>query len=296
MEDVTLNPGDRVKLSATITPANASETTVWFKMDNPDIGYLDENGYLEVWSKGVATITAYNNGITTTCQLTVSSTTDSDTWAVVGIYGDWNTDIVATGQNGRYTVHITVDSETEFKWRCNGSWNENYGGDLINFNEPFEAVPDGPNIVIPAGEYDIVLDLTNPNMPTITVYGEPATPPDTPPDIQTETVRIYVRVADDAGWTDNRYFYAWYENPIVQILGNWPGAQSTSTETVNGVTWTYKDVDVTGPFYFITNDGNGLQTVNLEVASISTGKVFVDVLNDTQDGFYLANVTYASPF
>ena len=92
-------------------------------------------------------------------------------WNIIGLNGDWDNDIRATEENGVWTAYITATpaegaETTEFKWRKDGGWDENYGGVFVALGEPFEAVAGGDNIKIGAGFWKVVLDT---NELTITV-------------------------------------------------------------------------------------------------------------------------------
>ena len=92
-------------------------------------------------------------------------------WNVIGLNGDWNNDILATEDNGVWTAYITAipaegEEFTEFKWRKDGTWDEDFGGTFVALGEPFEAVAGGPNIKIGAGFWKVVLDT---NEKTITI-------------------------------------------------------------------------------------------------------------------------------
>ena len=87
-------------------------------------------------------------------------------WNIIGLNGDWDNDILATEEDGVWTAYITAEGDTEFKWRKDGGWDENYGGVMAALGEPFEAVAGGDNIKIAAGFYKVVLDL---NALTVTV-------------------------------------------------------------------------------------------------------------------------------
>ena len=87
-------------------------------------------------------------------------------WNLIGVNGDWNNDILATEINGIWTAYITVEDATEFKWRKDGGWDENYGGAMAAVGEPFEAVHNGDNVPVAAGSWKIELDPEN---KTITV-------------------------------------------------------------------------------------------------------------------------------
>ena len=82
-------------------------------------------------------------------------------WNIIGLNGDWENDIRATEDNGVWTAYITAAEDTNFKWRKDGAWDENYGGVFVTFGEPFEAVPGGDNINVPAGFWKVVLDTNN---------------------------------------------------------------------------------------------------------------------------------------
>jgi len=92
-------------------------------------------------------------------------------WNFIGLNGDWDNDILATENDGVWSAYITAtpaegQETTEFKWRKDGGWDENYGGTFVALGEPFEAVAGGDNIKVPAGFYKVELNL---NDMTITV-------------------------------------------------------------------------------------------------------------------------------
>ena len=93
-------------------------------------------------------------------------------WNIIGLNGDWENDVLATENNGVWTAYITATDATEFKWRKDAGWDENYGGVMGAFNTPFAAVAGGDNIAIPAGFYKVDLNLTDEANPTITVYDD----------------------------------------------------------------------------------------------------------------------------
>ena len=82
-------------------------------------------------------------------------------WNIIGLNGDWDNDILATEDNGVWTAYITAEGDTEFKWRKDAGWDENYGGVMVALGEPFEAVAGGDNIKIGAGFWKVVLDTNN---------------------------------------------------------------------------------------------------------------------------------------
>ena len=82
-------------------------------------------------------------------------------WNIIGLNGDWDNDIRATEDNGVWTAYITAEGDTEFKWRKDGGWDENYGGVFVALGEPFAAVAGGDNIKVGAGFWKVVLDTNN---------------------------------------------------------------------------------------------------------------------------------------
>ena len=90
-------------------------------------------------------------------------------WNIIGLNGDWDNDVLATEDGGVWSAYVTANDATEFKWRKDGGWDENYGGDFVALGEPFAAVPNGSNIPLEPGFYKVVLDLSDADAPTITV-------------------------------------------------------------------------------------------------------------------------------
>ena len=95
-------------------------------------------------------------------------------WNIIGLNGDWDNDILATENEGVWSAYITAEDKTEFKWRKDAGWDENYGmpkdeGFTYTLGTPFQAVAGGENIPLEKGFYKVVLDLSNAEAPTITV-------------------------------------------------------------------------------------------------------------------------------
>ena len=88
-----------------------------------------------------------------------------DKVGVIGLAGDWDNDVVMayTSYKQRFYVDVDVAAATEFKFRVDGSWNVNWGGDKT-------ALTQGSgNIPIDAGKYRIYLDLNNWSAPVCTI-------------------------------------------------------------------------------------------------------------------------------
>ena len=81
-------------------------------------------------------------------------------WNVIGLNGNWNDDVLAKENNNVWTVRVNVAEATEFKWRKDGGWDENYGGDFVELGVPFAAVAGGNNIKLNPGFWLLTLDLS----------------------------------------------------------------------------------------------------------------------------------------
>ena len=96
-------------------------------------------------------------------------------WNIIGLNGDWENDVLATGKDGVWTAYITAEEATEFKWRKDGGWEENYGigADVsYTYGTAFAAVAGGGDIPVSAGFYKVELNLKDSDNPTITVYDD----------------------------------------------------------------------------------------------------------------------------
>jgi hypothetical protein len=80
-------------------------------------------------------------------------------WNIIGLNGDWENDILATQDGNVWTAYVTAEGDTDFKWRKDAGWDENYGGTFVALGEPFEAVAGGDNIKVSAGFWKVELNL-----------------------------------------------------------------------------------------------------------------------------------------
>lgn len=88
-------------------------------------------------------------------------------WGIIGVGGDWETDIAMTGNGGIWTGYANLTAGDNWKLRKDAGWDENFGGSFKALGEPFEAVAGGDNIAVgAAGFFKIEL---NANDGTITV-------------------------------------------------------------------------------------------------------------------------------
>ena len=137
-----------------------------------------------------------------------------DQMGVIGLNGDWDNDIVMeySKYKQRFYVDVEVPAATEFKFRADGKWDYNLGGDLEGLSDG------GGNIAIGAGKYRIYLDMNNADVYTATIsadaYGTqegaaaPAPKPEEPEQPSGKTVKMYfVPTAEWMG--ENITFAAW---------------------------------------------------------------------------------------
>lgn len=87
-------------------------------------------------------------------------------WGLIGDFNEWATDVEMSETAGVWTGYIAVDADQGWKLRKDADWVENRGGVFGALDVPFEAVPGGDNISLPAGFYKVEYDSAN---ETITV-------------------------------------------------------------------------------------------------------------------------------
>lgn len=95
----------------------------------------------------------------------------SDTWSLIGVNGDWNTDInMVNVAPGIYVTSSPVNiTEGGWKIRCNGGWDVNRGGTLTEEGVFAEAVPNGSDISL-TGTFNVVYNANNETIGTL-VWG-----------------------------------------------------------------------------------------------------------------------------
>jgi len=97
-------------------------------------------------------------------------------WNIIGLNGDWDNDVLATEKDGVWTAYVDATDATVFKWRKDAAWDENYGvaeGATATVGTPFAVAQNGADIPLAAaGFYKVVLDLTNADAPTVTIYDD----------------------------------------------------------------------------------------------------------------------------
>ena len=90
--------------------------------------------------------------------------TEASTWGVTGslpAYGiSWNSDLaMITDGTWHVALGVNLNANDEFKFRKDGGWDVNFGGDFAEMDTEFEVTQGGPNIVVgTAGCYDLYLN------------------------------------------------------------------------------------------------------------------------------------------
>lgn len=197
---------------------------------------------------------------------------------VIGLGGDWNNDIVMSfsAAKQKFYVDVEVAEATEFKFRMDGGWDFNLGGDMKALSNG------GDNIKIEAGNYRIYLDMNNKDAMNCTLdtkaYGteeggsapvEPEEPenPELP-----EGARPITVLCEATGW-DVTNLYGWGG----KLSFSWPGEAAAGVATLCGAEYSYWTLDAanwgaTG-VGLIFNNGS-VQTVDIANVTLDGDKCF----------------------
>ena len=103
-------------------------------------------------------------------KITVDPALPSDKWSLIGVNGDWNTDIFMTEMMPGIWVSPKVNiTSAGWKIRFNHGWDVNRGGTLTAEGVFAKAVPGGDNIGL-TGEFQVVYNANNETIGTL-VWG-----------------------------------------------------------------------------------------------------------------------------
>lgn len=202
---------------------------------------------------------------------TVEAGVPEHTWSVIGLGGDWETDIPMVLTDGKWTATITYAAGDEFKLRADGAWDLSAGiksswdGQVFiagDNPDPYLEENSPRNIKLEAaGEYKLEFEYPDYKFVVTKLSGEEPQP--------AETVKLTVNVYNGAGW-DNVKLYTWQGDN--QISGGWPGMDPAATDVVvNEVT--YKSFVISecpkGVINYILNNGATAQTADLASGNIT---------------------------
>ena len=107
--DLTLDVNDTEKLTATVNPNDATNKTVTWKSDKPEIVEVDSNGNVTAKAAGTATITATADGKSASCKVTVNGQT---TVPVASVELNQTTLELIAGKEATLTATVKPDDAT----------------------------------------------------------------------------------------------------------------------------------------------------------------------------------------
>ena len=123
--NLNLYVGDKKTLTATVEPGDATEQTVTWESDNPDVATVDSDGTVTAVGVGTATITAKAGEKEASCEVTVNEiphqhTYDKDAWAF-NAAGHWQqcTDPACPDLEGSKKENAEHSYDDEMDTTCN---------------------------------------------------------------------------------------------------------------------------------------------------------------------------------
>ena len=114
--DLTLDVNDTEKLTVTVNPNDATNKTVTWKSDKPEIVEVDSNGNVTAKAAGTATITATVDGKSVSCKVTVNGQTTTVPVQSVGL--NTNKVELSVGEENKLVATVTPEAATnkEVTW------------------------------------------------------------------------------------------------------------------------------------------------------------------------------------
>lgn len=130
-----------------------------FKLDATTDGSMNwglDNGLLTPNGSNIVTEPAGLYWVNANLNSLTISLLKVESIGLIGLNGDWDNDIAMTSSSDGlvWTGTMTANGDTDFKFRFNGGWDANLGGDV----NKLEA--NGANIPVGAGTYEVTLDMT----------------------------------------------------------------------------------------------------------------------------------------
>ena len=119
--DLTLDVNDTEKLTATVNPNDATNKTVTWKSDKPEIVEVDSNGNVTAKAAGTATITATADGKSASCKVTVNG--QPATVPVQSVELNQTTLELIAGKEATLTATVKPDNATNrtVAWESNAT-------------------------------------------------------------------------------------------------------------------------------------------------------------------------------
>lgn len=130
---------------------------------------------------------------------TLTKVLSFDKVGVIGLNGDWDNDVEMTFNiyKDRFYADVDVPANTEFKFRLDGGWDVNWGGDKDNLSKG------GDNIPIEAGQYRIYFYMSTPQVHCeldANMYGKEEPGPNPGPDPPAPTYQGWGLIGDFNEW------------------------------------------------------------------------------------------------
>lgn len=130
---------------------------------------------------------------------TLTKVLSFDKVGVIGLNGDWDNDVEMTFNiyKDRFYADVDVPANTEFKFRLDGGWDVNWGGDKDNLSKG------GANIPIEAGQYRIYFYMSTPQVHCeldANMYGKEEPGPNPGPDPPTPAYQGWGLIGDFNEW------------------------------------------------------------------------------------------------
>ena len=177
---------------------------------------------------------------------------------VVGLGGNWDTDIDMTLEGDYYTLKgVNIADTDSFKLRTYDAWKENYGiasteaseSVAINYDAMYTLVQDGKNMQVVAGTYDLYFNYQTKEFYVLTQGTLPE-------DLAIPQHKIYLYQFNNS-WSPVN-LYTWDGNTNQQFTGDWPGTTTPVVENIGGydyLVWTMPRIATGKSLCVIANNG-----------------------------------------
>ena len=223
--------------------------------------------------------------------------TETSPWGLIGSIAStgnsWNADEpMVTDGTWHACLGVALGAADEFKFRKDGGWDVNFGGDFVALGEPFAVEQGGANIKgVEDGTYDLFL---NPETAIVIIVkaGDPVTLPtdggDTPePPVEQPKDPVTIYVQDLTGW-EAINLYMWGDKNVAKedLCGAWPG-MAPAEKTVKIGTVNYKVftvADALGRSENLIFNGEGGQTADIPLVLDSETFIKLEVVEETLTG------------
>ena len=244
-DTATLAHGDTLNLTATISPADATDKSVTWSSSNPDVAAVSNTGAVTVVSGGTATITATSTdgSFTDTCTITVNAATPT-------ISLNPTDAAVNAGEGATLSVTASVSAGTlSYQWYINTS-NSNTGGTAISgatgssYSPSTAAGGTTYYYCIVKNTFGEAIASATSSVANITVNTAAAPIISTSPDDATVTQGDAATLSIAASTTSGALSYQWYRNTSNSNSGGTTisGATGTSyspSTSSSGTTYYY---------------------------------------------------------